>query len=330
MNKIVLGLIPLILFTTTASAQFSLTGTTNGIADGTIIYLDNTLTDEELDSIVVQNNTFTFTTKIENTPFRAILYTIDFSYFKILWLEDKPMTLVQGEKSFKDSTISGSASEDLRQKFKKETKLLEREELLLKEIEFIKANSNSIVSANILNVYKTFWGREKVIELFDLLNPELKASTYGKRINKYINLNKAPKIGEKYIDLAINDINNKNTKLSDVKGKVTLLEFWASWCRACRVENPELVKTYEAYHPKGFEIYAVSLDSNKERWIKAIEKDNLNWTHVSDLEGKDGDATLLYGVSGIPDNFLIDENGKIVARNISGEKLKVKLMELLD
>ena len=126
------------------------------------------------------------------------------------------------------------------------------------------------------------------------------------------------------------DTNGKARKLSDFNGKVVLLEFWASNCVPCRQENPNLVKTYEKYRPKGFEIFAVSQDITKTSWLKAIEKDKLPWLQVSDLKGRDNSASLIYGINAIPDNFLIDQNGIIIARYLRGEKLNDKLDELLN
>ena len=117
--------------------------------------------------------------------------------------------------------------------------------------------------------------------------------------------------------------------MSELNGKVILLEFWASWCGPCRQENPNLVKTYNIFNPKGFEIFAVSLDEDKESWLKAIQEDNLKWKHVSDLKGSRNEASLIYGINGIPDNFLISENGEIIGRNLRGDKLNQKLKEIL-
>ncbi|HTO34757.1 MAG TPA: TlpA disulfide reductase family protein [Flavobacterium sp.] len=115
-----------------------------------------------------------------------------------------------------------------------------------------------------------------------------------------------------------------------MKGKYTLLEFWASWCGPCRSFNPELMEQYELYKEEGFEILSVSLDTDKEKWEKAIQKDGLTWPNVSDLRGENNEAAMIYGVRDIPDNFLIDENGIIIARFIRGESLKNKLKELFD
>jgi len=118
-------------------------------------------------------------------------------------------------------------------------------------------------------------------------------------------------------------------RLSDLRGKYVLLDFWASWCRPCRIENPNLVKNYKKYHDKGFEIFQVSLDRNKEAWIKAIKDDNLeSWYHVSDLKYWKSEPAKLYGVRAIPSNFLIDKNGKIIATNLRGNSLGEKLKEI--
>ncbi|MEM6846077.1 MAG: TlpA family protein disulfide reductase [Bacteroidota bacterium] len=194
----------------------------------------------------------------------------------------------------------------------------------------LRTHPNSIHSAYILSVYSTTWGKEKTKELFDNFSAENKNTEYGKSIAKYIELNKNPNIGENYVDFGMEDTNGETKKLSDLKGKLVLLEFWSSNCGPCRKENLKLVKTYEKFKPKGFEIFAVSQDTKKESWLKAIEKDKLPWLQVSDLKGRDNSASLIYGINGIPDNFLIDPNGIIVGRNLRGERLNEKLNELLN
>ena len=126
------------------------------------------------------------------------------------------------------------------------------------------------------------------------------------------------------------DVNGNVRKLSDLKGKIILLEFWAAWCGPCRKENPALVKTYNKFNEKGFEIFAVSLDEYKGMWFRAIERDHLPWIHVSDLKGVKNEANLIYGVKRIPDNFLISKSGEIIGRDLRGEELTQKLHELLE
>jgi len=288
-----------------------------------------------------------------------IVRTKDFSDYKFLWIENSEIEL-KGEKgSFRDATIKGSRTQLLADLYTQRIAPMEKEfdslNTLLTEskitqtrraelvtlqvsvderirnetIEFVRENPNSIVSASILNTYSRAWGKEISGALYDSLPDQIKNSTYGKSINQYLQLNKELKIGDKMVDFQQVNYENEKIKLSGFTGKVVLLEFWAAWCGPCRRENPALVKTYKTYKDKGFEILGVSLDDKKENWLDAIEKDGLIWENVSELNGDRNSAALIYGVFAIPDNFLIDQNGTILARNLRGEKLDKKLKELL-
>ncbi|MBS1585594.1 MAG: AhpC/TSA family protein [Bacteroidetes bacterium] len=117
--------------------------------------------------------------------------------------------------------------------------------------------------------------------------------------------------------------------LSSFKGKYVLLDFWASWCGPCRHENPNVVAAFQKYKSKNFTVFSVSLDNSKDKWQEAIKRDNLTWTHVSDLKGWGSDAAAMYGVQSIPANFLLDPSGKIIARDLRGDDLEAKLQEVL-
>ena len=128
-------------------------------------------------------------------------------------------------------------------------------------------------------------------------------------------------IGSKAPNIKLPSPNGDSLDLYSVKGELILVDFWASWCGPCRKENPYVVKAYQTFHPKGFEIFAVSLDKDKQSWINAINTDKLTWYHVSDLKYWNSEAAKLYGVSVVPYNFLLDENHIIIAKNLRGEKL---------
>lgn len=139
----------------------------------------------------------------------------------------------------------------------------------------------------------------------------------------------ATSIGAIAPDLAFPDPDGNIRKLSDLRGKVVLLDFWASWCRPCRGENPHVVAMYQKYHDKGFEVFSVSLDRDKESWKRAIAADGLVWpNHVSDLKYWSSEAARTYGVSSIPSTFLLDQNGRIIAKNLRGEALSNALKQL--
>lgn len=131
-------------------------------------------------------------------------------------------------------------------------------------------------------------------------------------------------------EISLPDLNGKQHRLSDLKGKVVLIDFWASWCGPCRKENPNVVRLYKKYNSKGFEIFSVSLDTDKAAWKQAIERDGLIWkNHVSDLMGWNTPLVQQYGISGIPYTVLIDGEGKIIGIGLRGEQLEQKLEEVL-
>jgi peroxiredoxin len=143
-------------------------------------------------------------------------------------------------------------------------------------------------------------------------------------------LMKTVAIGQKAPDFTLNDVNDNPVSLSSKIGtKLLLVDFWAAWCNPCRQENPNVVKIYKEFHKKGFDVFGVSLDRRKEDWVEAIAADKLTWTHVSDLQYWDNAAARLYAVNAIPANFLLDENGVIIARNLRGDDLLNKVKEIL-
>jgi len=152
----------------------------------------------------------------------------------------------------------------------------------------------------------------------------LAAAQIGKEIKRL----SAFSLGGEAPDFTMNTPEGQPMKLSDHRGKVVLVDFWASWCGPCRRENPNVVKMYNKYKEKGFDILSVSLDKNKDRWLGAIEKDKMTWHHVSDLKGWQNEAAKLYGVRSIPETILLDGEGNIIARKLRGPMLEAKLKEV--
>jgi peroxiredoxin len=138
-----------------------------------------------------------------------------------------------------------------------------------------------------------------------------------------------PNITDPRLDFTLPDVNGDSIRLSSLKGKVLLLDFWASWCVPCRFSNKGLVKLYSRYKDKGFEIYGVSLDDNKKSWQKAIEKDKVKWMQVNDPMGWYALAATKWGIEAIPTSFLIDKNGNVIAINPEKQELETKLKQLL-
>ncbi|MFR7879624.1 MAG: redoxin domain-containing protein, partial [Butyricimonas paravirosa] len=198
-----------------------------------------------------------------------------------------------------------------------------------KETELIKANPDSYVSTFVIVSSMGQMEYEQLKERYNLLGEKAKASAQGKAIAAQIAKLESTAIGQIAPNFTITTPEGESISLYDIKGKVKLIDFWASWCGPCRGENPHVVEIYKEYHPKGLEIFGVSLDNNKEAWVKAIADDGLVWKHGSDLKGWQSAPAKLYSVTGIPHTILLDENNKIIAKNLRGDELKQKIAELL-
>lgn len=171
--------------------------------------------------------------------------------------------------------------------------------------------------------------KSKVEELFGKLGSDLKESESGSAFKKLLDATQSVELGQPAPDFSAKNVKDEDVLLSSFKGKYVLLDFWASWCSPCREENPNLVKAFNAYKSKNFTVVGYTMDSNKKSWENAIVKDNLNWAQLSGFGLKGNLAPKLYGITAIPNNFLIDPSGKIIGINLRGEELQEELARLL-
>lgn len=219
---------------------------------------------------------------------------------------------------------------ELEAEYEKRSEAIEAEQKVVQG-QFIKAHPNSWVSLDALQSYGGYFPEASDIEpLYTTFSASLKASKLGKYYAELIPKLKLIAIGAKAPVFAQNDKDGKPVSVSSFKGKYLLIDFWASWCGPCRHENPNVVKAYNQYKDKNFTILGVSLDkpNDRQKWLDAIEKDGLVWTQVSDLQFWKNEAAVLYGVRAIPQNFLLDPDGTIIAKNLTGKTLTDKLAEI--
>ncbi len=196
--------------------------------------------------------------------------------------------------------------------------------------DYAKAHPSSYVAVfELLNYFTYNPDADELQDLYHGLDTSIRASHSGIALKKTLDAALLTGIGRPAPDFTQTDEHGKAVALSSFKGKYVLVDFWASWCGPCRAENPNVLSAYRQYRAKGFTILGVSLDDQKDKWIGAIRKDALPWTQVSDLKGWKNSVAILYGVEGIPMNFLLDKDGKIVAKGLRGSDLDKKLDELV-
>ena len=248
--------------------------------------------------------------------------------------------LVEKVSGLRQAYVLAQGDADAIKEIQKRNTIL-RSELKNYGLNFLKQNPDSDFSLMLLDGITGQQGFDAKMasEVFELMPQALlnkpTNTVMTQKINAKINIalnTFEPKIGAKAPDFTAPNPDGEMITLSNILGKVTILDFWASWCRPCRIENPNFVKIYEQYHAKGLEIISVSLDRNnqKQRWVEAIEKDQLNWYNVSNLKFWQDPLAQLYNVSSIPATFILDKDGVILATKLRGGALEAKISELLD
>ena len=210
-----------------------------------------------------------------------------------------------------------------------EAQYMKLEEQKRKKVKSIMRNTESSV-AHVYGV--SYLSQEEDFPFLDSLavrlSKDLPDSKYVQDFTKGVNSMRSTVVGQTAPEISLPNPEGETKSLSDLRGNVVLIDFWAAWCGPCRRENPNVVKMYNKYNDKGFEVFGVSLDRNKEDWVKAIEKDGLAWTQVSDLSYFNSEAARTYNINAIPATVLLDKEGKIIARNLRGADLEAKLAEI--
>nr|WP_321406853.1 TlpA disulfide reductase family protein [uncultured Carboxylicivirga sp.] len=344
-KKIIFPFIFYFLNLFTSEAQYiTITGQIDNAPNGTILFIRDLKSFQLIDSIEISNGLFSWECHNPEDPIILHNKRNEFSYKDrvILWVNSENIHVEGNFDYLKNLKIIGSNDSDnfleVKKLFKQESKKLDslhsisyqekvdkEQELLLIKNEI--ANSLSKYSKSFLkNVftiellyepqyfsYSTI-RQSDILDIYTLLPDYLKDSLDSKNFYRYETLPYLNNSGTKAIEISMTDPNGRIVSLSDLKGKYVLLDFWASWCKPCRESFTDLKKIYAKYKDNGFEVYSVSGDDNKTKWINAINKDSIPWINVSDLQGMKNQAFIDYNVNGVPVNFLIDP-GMIIGRD---------------
>ena len=303
------------------------------------VYFDNIGTQEFIDKQAVTNNkSFSFSTEIADPQIFRLRLSDQKLLFLVMHPGDDVTVKLNGNAPYK-SKIDGSPQTkeyyELTGKLKRIQRRRDSLMDVMKEKEFsavknfVDRRDSSLSALFFMNYLEKQYPEEYVRvanSLFSKYPNNGLVKHYKSKAKKMMEI----KPGQKAPEITLPNPGGEKVSLSSLRGNIVLIDFWASWCGPCRKASPHLVKLYERFHDEGFEIFSVSLDKTKENWVKAIKEDNLHWTHVSDLKYWQSIVVDLYNFNGIPHTVLVDREGKVIAKNLRGDKLEQKLEEIFE
>lgn len=325
-----------------AADSYTINGTMTGFADGTPVDLLNGQNGQPELTTTISNGKFSFTGKLSYPDVKLISFNKTGPYIT-MFIDNSVITITGNKDAIDQAVVKGSPTNDDFIEFNKQIgpyqKLFNEQEhsdadavnkaAVITE-EFAKKYKGSYVAP--LAIYRNYFLTKNDVlleQLYNNLEETVKSSPIGAYIGQMVDEAKRNPVGKPLPDFEQPDTSGKMVKLSSLKGKYVLVDFWASWCGPCRQENPNVLNAFNRFKDKNFTVLGVSLDKNKEAWIKAINDDGLTWTHMSDLKFWQNSVAQQFQISSIPQNFLVDPSGIVIAKNLRGAALESKLESLL-
>ncbi|MEO8412749.1 MAG: AhpC/TSA family protein [Ginsengibacter sp.] len=324
-----------------AEKGFVISGAVTGFENGTAVSFLNEQTNQPEKQTSIENGKFEIKGQMPEPGFKILIFG-DQPPAVPLFLDNSNMKIAGDKNALDKLSITGSPTNT---QFNEYTSALKPYEQVFSQgtvydsnathavenisVDFVENHRESYVAPlAIIRLLQATQNGSKAEELYKLMPGNVQSSGLGQYVNQQIQESKINPIGSVIKDFSQKDTAGNPVNVSSFRGKYVLLDFWASWCKPCRMENPNVVAAFNKFNDKNFTILSVSLDQAKPAWLDAIKMDGLTWSHVSDLKGWSNEVAALFQIRSIPQNLLIDPNGKIIAKNLRGAVLDNKLNEI--